>query len=80
MAQGRLSDAECDAPCTGDDSQMCGGTWKNSIYSLSTNFWEMPGAVGAAVDSHSCLLIYFSLDLADLTDRDLIRSRWRLWF
>ena len=43
MAQGRLSDAECDAPCSGDESQMCGGTWKNSIYSLSTNFWEMPG-------------------------------------
>ncbi len=43
MTQGQLTEADCDAPCTGDASVMCGGTWRNSIYRISTNFWEMPG-------------------------------------
>lgn len=38
MTQGQLDESECDAPCTGDASSMCGGTWRNSIYRISTNF------------------------------------------
>jgi hypothetical protein len=38
-------ETECDAPCTADETTMCGGTWRNSIYRISTNFWEMPGFV-----------------------------------
>ncbi len=28
----RVADAECNTPCTGDNRKMCGGTWRNSIY------------------------------------------------
>ena len=43
MKLGQAAETECDAPCTGDASQMCGGTWRNSVYRISTMFWEMPG-------------------------------------
>ena len=43
MSQGVQPEEECDAPCTGDATTMCGGTWRNSIFRISTNFWEMPG-------------------------------------
>eukprot|EP01043_Picozoa_sp_COSAG02_P045634 COSAG02_NODE_4196_length_5640_cov_5.220770_1_plen_444_part_10 len=43
FAGAQAQESECDSPCTGDESTMCGGSWRNSIYQLSTNFWEMPG-------------------------------------
>jgi hypothetical protein len=52
-------DSECDTPCNdGTDSdgtvdhygtqlhsadKMCGGTWRNSVYSTSTTYWESAG-------------------------------------
>ena len=42
-AGARADEGECDSPCTGDSNTMCGGTWRNSIYRISTQFWEMPG-------------------------------------
>ncbi len=32
---GRASDADCSIPCAGDQSQRCGGGWRNSIYRVS---------------------------------------------
>jgi hypothetical protein len=29
---GRAPEAECSMPCSGDNSQTCGGAWRNSIY------------------------------------------------
>jgi hypothetical protein len=43
FAGAQAAETECDAPCTGDETTMCGGTWRNSVYRISTNFWEMPG-------------------------------------
>lgn len=31
----RASDADCSAKCAGDDSQYCGGGWRNSVYRVS---------------------------------------------
>jgi len=25
----------CYMPCTGDDKQVCGGSWRNNVYSIS---------------------------------------------
>lgn len=33
LAYSLVSDRECNTPCTSDPSQMCGGAWRNSIYS-----------------------------------------------
>ena len=44
QASGALApESECNTACPGDASTMCGGSWRNSIYRISTNFWEMPG-------------------------------------
>jgi hypothetical protein len=43
MSQGVASAGECNMPCKGNPKTMCGGTWRNSIYALSTNYMEMPG-------------------------------------
>ena len=32
---GRASDAECSVKCAGNDSQRCGGGWRNSVYRVS---------------------------------------------
>jgi hypothetical protein len=29
----KVSDAECNRPCGGDSRKMCGGAWRNSVYS-----------------------------------------------
>ena len=46
----RAPEGECDTPCqAGPDAEsqssphMCGGAWRNSVYALSTTFWENPG-------------------------------------
>ncbi|XP_066292988.1 complement factor H-like [Branchiostoma lanceolatum] len=31
----QLPDSECDRPCTGNPNEMCGGTWRMSVYSSS---------------------------------------------
>lgn len=31
---GQLAESECSAPCSGDRSQKCGGSWANSVYAL----------------------------------------------
>jgi hypothetical protein len=31
---GRVDDSECKTPCQGNDKQMCGGSWRNSVYQL----------------------------------------------
>eukprot|EP01052_Picozoa_sp_SAG31_P009322 SAG31_NODE_487_length_14980_cov_9.526376_15_plen_222_part_00 len=52
MMQTAAPESECNTPCNngiGDDgaavagTTMCGGTWRNSIYRTSTNYWENPG-------------------------------------
>ncbi|CAC5425477.1 unnamed protein product [Mytilus coruscus] len=30
------NDSECNRPCTGNSSQICGGSWRNSVYELIT--------------------------------------------
>jgi hypothetical protein len=32
----QVSESECDMPCTADNSQICGGSWRNSIYKTET--------------------------------------------
>jgi hypothetical protein len=32
----KVSDSECDMPCDADTSQICGGSWRNSIYSTGS--------------------------------------------
>lgn len=32
---GPATEAECDTPCTGDESQKCGGNYRNSIYQVT---------------------------------------------
>ena len=46
----RVPESDCDTPCqngaddtAGASSTMCGGAWRNSVYALSTNYWESPG-------------------------------------
>ncbi|KAH3745392.1 di-glucose binding within endoplasmic reticulum family protein [Pelomyxa schiedti] len=34
---GRVDDSECNMPCGGDQSEMCGSAWRNSIYINSCN-------------------------------------------
>ena len=29
-----LTDDQCDNPCGGNNEQICGGTWRNSVYDL----------------------------------------------
>eukprot|EP01051_Picozoa_sp_SAG22_P017075 SAG22_NODE_2551_length_2454_cov_1.402548_3_plen_353_part_01 len=46
--QTAADESECDMPCQTADgapasTTMCGGGFRNSIYSLTTNNWEMPG-------------------------------------
>eukprot|EP01050_Picozoa_sp_SAG11_P028049 SAG11_NODE_7349_length_1157_cov_1.543478_2_plen_231_part_01 len=49
MSLGAASESECNTPCNGHDGSdgndaiMCGGTWRNSIYAISTSNWEQPG-------------------------------------
>ncbi|XP_078610008.1 uncharacterized protein LOC144881125 isoform X2 [Branchiostoma floridae x Branchiostoma japonicum] len=31
----QLPDSQCNRPCTGDPNEMCGGTWRMSVYSSS---------------------------------------------
>ena len=33
MSQGQADEADCNMPCQGDATTMCGGGWRNSIYS-----------------------------------------------
>lgn len=33
---GSVPDEECNKPCDGANDQMCGGTWRQSIYSLGS--------------------------------------------
>ena len=35
-SQNPLTDSECNAKCIGDKTQICGGHWKISIYSVET--------------------------------------------
>jgi hypothetical protein len=32
---GEADEDECDAPCSGDSTQMCGGGWRNSIWEIT---------------------------------------------
>src|SRR4030095_14017643 len=32
IAYEQRPDSECNTPCNGDPSKMCGGAWRNSIY------------------------------------------------
>ena len=44
MSLGAAPDpTECNMPCTGDATTMCGGAYRNSIYRISTQFWENAG-------------------------------------
>jgi parallel beta-helix repeat protein len=38
----QVSESECDMPCTADSSQICGGSWRNSIYSTGTSSQPTP--------------------------------------
>ena len=29
------ADSECNTPCYGDDTTMCGGPWRNSVYRIN---------------------------------------------
>jgi hypothetical protein len=31
---GKVNDSECKEPCQGNNKQMCGGPWRNSVYQL----------------------------------------------
>ena len=32
---GAVSESDCSAPCSGDNLQMCGNAWINSVYATS---------------------------------------------
>jgi hypothetical protein len=36
-AGGAASEDECALPCTGDDTKICGGLWRNSVYAITAN-------------------------------------------
>ena len=53
-------DSECDTPCSGDSSQMCGGSWHNSIYFVPPN-------LGCYTDSSTRALPVFKGYTDDMT-------------
>ena len=54
------SESECNTPCSGDSSQMCGGSWHNSIYFI-------PTYVGCYTDSSTRALPVFKGYTDDMT-------------
>ena len=53
-------DSECNTPCSGDSSQMCGGSWHNSIYFVPPN-------LGCYTDSSTRALPVFKGYTDDMT-------------
>ncbi|KAI5839445.1 WSC domain-containing protein [Morchella snyderi] len=43
--------SECNMPCKGDSTQMCGGTWRSNLYEKGPGAW----CVGAAADGVGAL-------------------------
>ena len=39
-SQGRADEGDCNRACTGDSTQICGATGRNSIYSTATTTWS----------------------------------------
>jgi hypothetical protein len=56
----RRPDSECNLPCSGDSSQMCGGGWHNSIYIVAPY-------VGCYTDSWTRALPVFKGYTSDMT-------------
>ncbi len=36
--QGEAPESDCNQPCKGDSSQMCGGAWRNSVYQTGKGY------------------------------------------
>ena len=34
--QEKIAESECDVPCPGDNSKICGGHWSQSLYQIHT--------------------------------------------
>jgi hypothetical protein len=58
-------DSECNTPCSGDSSQMCGGGWRNSIYFI-------PEYVGCYTDSSTRALPVFKGYRYDMTPQKCV--------
>jgi len=41
-SQGTRPEADCNMPCSGDSTQICGGGWTNSVYEI-VPVWKCPG-------------------------------------
>jgi hypothetical protein len=46
---GQVSEDECNVPCMGDSSQMCGGGWRNNVYTIVKQCEESQVPVAAPV-------------------------------
>ena len=40
-SQNSIPDSECNSKCSGDQTQICGGHWKISIYSYKTGYYSI---------------------------------------
>jgi len=49
---GKVSENQCNVPCTGNKTENCGGLWRNSIYDLKKNKY-----LGCYVDGSSAKVI-----------------------
>jgi endonuclease/exonuclease/phosphatase family metal-dependent hydrolase len=50
LGYARAPESECSLPCTANPSEICGGGWRNSIYSTAAPTTTPPGYIGCYTD------------------------------